>query len=119
MPAERLASYLEQTAGENLRGVVEYDQHSTDIVYVRDDLRSKHLHQTIDRILTRLTPETHGREEQSFPFGELRATVRDFEKAIVMHFPQENNQGIVVTLEPETARSLDTFVGNCRARIEE
>lgn len=112
-----LIEYLEQRAREYHRGTVRYDGDDTTVLYLRDDLKQARLTSEIDRMLSRLRPEAHPREERSFPFGELRATVRLFDEAILLHFPIGNDRGIVVSLEPETARDLNTFIGECEKRI--
>lgn len=45
--------------------------------------------------------------------------MRRFEEAIVLHFPLAKNRGIVVALEPETARDLNTFTNECLRRIQD
>lgn len=117
MGATELVNYLDSRAKEYHRGTVRYKGNQTDVVYLRDDIRKVRLESQIDRMLTRLRPEASTREEQSFPFGELRTTVRVFEDAIVLHFPTGHDRGIVVSLEPETARDLNTFIGECQRRI--
>lgn len=112
-----LIKYLEERAGEYHRGTVRYEGDDTNVLYLRDDLQEKRLTSEIDRMLSRLRPESAPKEERSFPFGELRATVRLFEQAILLHFPTGNDRGIVVSLEPETARDLNTFIGECERRI--
>jgi hypothetical protein len=71
----------------------------------------------IDRMLKRLRPEASQNEEQSFPFGDLHATVRVFDDAIILHFPVAANQGVVVSLEPDAARQLTTFINRCQQQI--
>lgn len=117
MDVGALIEYLETRAGEYHRGTLRYDGDDTTIVYLRDDIKKSRLTSEIDRMLSRLRPESAPKEERSFPFGELRATVRLFEEAILLHFPTGNDRGIVVSLEPETARDLNTFIGECEKRI--
>lgn len=117
MVEKALIDYLEQRAGEHHRGTVRYDGDDTDVLYLRDDIRETRLTSQIDRMLGRLRPEASSKEERSFPFGELNATVRLFDEAILLHFPVGNDRGIVVSLEPETARDLNTFIGECEKRI--
>lgn len=83
------------------------------MLYLRTDLREERLSSQIGRMLTRLRPEASSSEERSFPFGDMHATVRLFDAAIVLHFPTGHNRGTVVSLAPEVARELDTFVGDC------
>lgn len=113
-----LVDYLKDCVGESLRGVVRYHEDSMDLLYLREDVRESRLQSQLDRMLTRLAPESHASEERSFPLGDLYVTVRRFEEAIIMHFPTGRNRGVVVSLEPETARNLNTFTTECLRRIQ-
>lgn len=117
MSENELVDYLENRAAEYHRGTVHYDGDSTDVLHLRDDLKEKWIMSEIDRMLTRLRPESSPDEERAFPYGDMRATVRLFDEAIILHFPTGPNRGVVVALEPETATDLDTFVGECLKRI--
>lgn len=117
MSESTLIDYLEKKAGEYHRGTVRYDEADTDVLHLREDVRETRLMSQIDRMLKRIRPESSPSEVRSFPFGELNATVRLFEEAIIIHFPRGNDRGIIVSLEPETARNLNTFVGECEKRI--
>lgn len=113
MPEDALIDYLERKAGEYHRGTVRYDGNVNDVLHLRDDVKETRLTSEIDRMLKRMRPESSAKEERSFPFGELKATVRLFQEAIIIHFPRGYDRGIIVSLEPETARDLSTFIGEC------
>lgn len=117
MPTAELVEYLEDRAGEYLRGVARYRRDSTDVLYLREDIRRNRLRSQIDRMLKRVEPEATAAEERAFPFGDLYVTVRRFEEAIVMHFPTGNRRGVLVALEPDTARDLNTFTTECLDRL--
>lgn len=119
MSVTDLVDYVDDRASDYHRGTVRYEGETTEILYLREDVREKRLQSQIDRMLRRLRPETAPKEEQSFPLGDLRVTVRVFENAIILHFPLGPNRGIVVSLEPETAHNLDMFIGECERRLHE
>lgn len=114
-----LTSYLKDTTGEYLRGVVSYNGNEYDIQFIRDDLRERRLKSEVDKMIDRLRQESRSREHRAFPFGNLNGTVRSFEEAMVMHFPSTQSRGTVVTLDPEVARQLNTFIGACLKRTDE
>lgn len=118
MAVPDLQEYLEDRAGSYLGGIVRYNGNSTDVLYLRDDIREKRIQSEIDRILNRVRPESSSKGEQSFPFGDLYATVRLFEDATILHVPNGNDRGSVVSLEPGAAQDLNTFIGNCIEKIE-
>lgn len=117
MSASALIDYLEDRAGEYHRGTVRYDGGSTDVLHLREDIRERRLISEIDRMLDRLRPESSPNEERAFPFGDLSATVRIFDEAIILHFPTGTDRGVVVALEAESARDLNTFIGECHKLI--
>ena len=115
----KLTPYLKETAGEYLRGVVWYEGEEYEIRYIRDDLRTQRLKSEVDKMIDRLRRESRAGERRSFPFGEVNGTVRSFEEAMVMHFPNTQGRGTVVTFDPDVARQLNTFIGSCLDRIDD
>lgn len=113
-----LLSFLKETAGDYLRGVVWYEGDEYEIRYIRDDLRTRLLKSEVDKMIDRLRRESRSGERRSFPFGEVNGIVRSFEEAMVMHFPSTQGRGTVVTLDPEVARQLNTFIGSCLERTD-
>lgn len=119
MTERDLVNYLEDRAGEYHQGTIRYTRDDFDILHLREDVRETYLTSRIARILRRVRPESSIDETRSFQFGELTATVRLFEEVIIIHFPRGNERGVVVSLEPETASNLSTFVSECINRIQE
>jgi len=117
MALATLLSYIERQAGEYHRGTVRYDGDETDVMYLREDVKKTRLTSQIDEMLERLRPEASVSEQRAFPFGDLNATVRLFDEAILVHFPVGTDRGIVVSLEPEVARDLNAFIEGCLKRV--
>lgn len=112
-----LATYLQDRIGDLLRGVAHYQDSDFEVVYLRDDIRVERHRDEVAQMLSRITQEGTVDEEQAFPFGHLHATLRIFDAAIFLHFPIENQTGVVVACEPDVARSLNSFVGDCLDHI--
>ena len=115
--SKSLSRYLNDRVDDLLRGVVHYRDEEFEVVYLREDIREQRHRDEVEQMLSRITHEGTTEEEQSFPFGHLRATLRIFDETIFMHFPIENQTGVVVALEPEVAQSLNSFVGDCLDHI--
>lgn len=115
---QHLLTFLKEQAGDYLRGVAIYDADNYDSLYVRDDVQAEHFEDEIDRMIDRLREESRARELRDFPFDELNGTVRSFGDALVMHFPRPQERGTVITLDPEVARDLNTFMSQCLQRIK-
>jgi len=115
--AQRLVEYLRRRVGDDLRGVAFYDESGCDILYLREDLRGDDPSTVAERMISYLKHESRSRERRVFPFGELNGTVRSFEDAAVMHFPLTQARGVVVTLDPNAARQLNSFMNDCIAQL--
>ena len=115
---QHLITYLKDRAGEYLRGIAVYNPEGYETMYLRDDVRTKRFESEVDTMIDRLRQESRAREQRSFPFDDLNGTVRSFGDAMVMHFPQAQERGTVITLDPEVARQLNTFMSECLERIE-
>ena len=118
MASAVLIDFFEDRAGDMHRGTARYDGESTDVLYLRDDLREQRIQSEIDRMLNRVRSEATSKEEWSFPFGDLYAPVRVFDEATVLLFPTGRDRGIVVSLEPDSGQELNTFIGQCLQQIE-
>lgn len=117
MAPSRLVEYLEDRAGEYHRGTVSYTGDSQEVLHLRDDIEGYRLEREIAGMIDRLRSEAAREETDAFPFGDLHATVRTFDDATILHFPTGEDRGIVVSLEPGTARDLNTFIGECERRL--
>lgn len=109
MPQHRLTEYLRQRAGDYLRGVVQYDDESFEVIYVRDGLDTDAFRQRVDHIHTNIvdrpTPKT-GQES----FGKPYATLSVREHAVVINLRWNSTEGLLVGLEPDAARDLVAFI---------
>lgn len=119
MAVSDLLDFLEKRAANLHRGTARYDGDSTEVLYLRGDLQENRMRSEIDRMLNRLRSESSPKEERTFPFGDLHATVRAFEEATILHFPTGVDKGILVALESEAANDLNTFIGQCLTQIEQ
>jgi len=119
MAVKEVMDYLHRRAGDDLRGIVLYDDEAMRVIHLRNDIRKHRLKNQVEAMLDRIRPESQAAEEAAFPFGDLFVTVRRFEHAIIMHFPLKAGEGVVVALEPETAQSLNTFTSDILDRLHE
>lgn len=117
MSVRNLVEYLNERAGKYHRGTVRYEKDAIEILHLRDDIKERRLESDIKMMLERLRPESKEAEEQAFRFGELRATMRSFEQAIILHFPLGDSRGVVVSLEPEVGRNFNDFLRECLQQL--
>jgi hypothetical protein len=48
-----------------------------------------------------------------YNIGHHHCTVRTYDRAVPLHFPQGEELGTVVTLDPEAASELNRFIALC------
>ncbi|MFC7070091.1 hypothetical protein [Halobaculum lipolyticum] len=116
---EELVTYIANTAGRNLRGVAHYDadtfafelRESVDAAYDEAALRA-----IVDdmRVQDRAKPA----HERLFSVGDLYCTLRAFDDAIMLHFPQDDERGTVVSLLPDAAPQLTDFIYDTLAVLD-
>lgn len=109
MPQDRLTEFLRRRAGDYLRGIVQYDAESFEVLYVRDGIdtdafreRVEHIHSSI---VERPAPQSGGES-----FGKPYATLSVREHAVVINLRWTPTEGLLVGLEPDAARNLVAFI---------
>lgn len=96
----------------DLRMVARYDADSLQQLYMRDDVDSRrsdvefqHLHEELIRENSDGT-KLAGR----FSSGPLRSTMLAFEEFVAFHFISTDDEGYVVTVEPDTTMDVNEFM---------
>jgi hypothetical protein len=110
--AQSLVERYRQITPDGLRLVIRYEGDERDIVYVRDDVAEMYSPEELDEKVKELVVEGLGApptQEQFRLFGDMKVVVRQFEKAVVLHFPVEEFAGLAVTFDSGVAPSLDTL----------
>ena len=116
--ADRLSTYIEGRARENLRAVVRYSNNEYSLTYLRDDISESKFLQRMEEVLVNITKGGPNRGKAlTEEFGPLEASVHVREQGVILHFPIEQGTGIIVSLEPGAARQLSTFIRDCMEEI--
>ena len=118
----RLLELVRGRAGDAFRGAVRYDSDDVTVLYVREDVKTDELRETLATIVERAK-----RQEPVVPsdvygaLGETQATVELHERAAVVHFSrgQTGGRGVIISLDRDVAQGLGAFVENCMAVFEE
>lgn len=113
MGINALKEDLQERVGDRFRGLFKYDSTALEVIYLRDDLKKKRQERQFRRMLQRIQREATSAEQNAFPLGDLHATLRYFDEAIVLHLPTSQHGGVVVSLEPNVARQFNSFVNTC------
>lgn len=113
--SEALTEFLEEYVGDHLRSVIHYDEDGGEILYVRDDVADKYTEKEVEKIVrdVRLEAVEKPHQESLYAHGPLNVTVRSFEDAVEMHFPNDETSGTAVALDGEVFAIHNTFIGQC------
>jgi len=119
--ADRLTTYCRGRAGENLRSVVEYNDDSYVVAYLRDDLQAQYSEDQFDDLVQQAR-QVHTRvvavgAEES-PLGKAQATVHYFENAVVMQLVVDEKQGYFATFNSSVGQTLGAFIMDCLERVD-
>lgn len=117
MSSDEFVAFLTGRAGDYLRSVTRYDASGYDIVYLRSDLDVDAIHDRVDRahrqiVDARITAE----DEAESDLGETYTTVQIRDELVIINIPQHGSTGTLVSLEPEAARQLTSFLAECVKR---
>ena len=118
--AQSLVSFVERQAGESLRAIAEYDNADIELLYLRNDLHQREISDRVETIHDNITWVWNPKEDEKVisKLGEKRATVQVREDAVIIHLLAERKQGYLIGLEPDAARNLTTFLGECLTHVE-
>lgn len=110
--AQSLVDRYRSITPDGLRLAIWYEGDEHEIVYVRDDVAEAYSPEELDERVKELVVEGLGApptQDHFRLFGDMNAVVRQFEKAVVVHFPVEEFAGLAVTFDSDVAPSLDTL----------
>lgn len=112
---ERLVRFLEETTMGTLRTLIQYDEEGYDYLYGREDARRLDTEEELAAFIDDLREEeAHEKQrEEMYNIGPHHCTVRLYDRAVLLHFPQGDEVGTVITLDPEAASELNRFVAHC------
>ncbi|WP_436924335.1 hypothetical protein [Halosimplex amylolyticum] len=123
MPANRyqpLLQLVHNRAGDAFRGSIQYDADEWTVLYLRDDVATEHLKDSMDAIVDRArTAEPVVPDAEYDRLGGTQATVELHDRAALLHFYEAPTAGILVSLDRDVAKGLGQFVSSCNAVLDE
>jgi hypothetical protein len=113
---DALVEFLREAAGDRLRGVVRYRADDYRFLFDREDAgwgpsEQADLETFVDQF--RHAELEEAERTDALNVGNHHATVRLYDEAVVLHFPQGEDVGTLVSLDPAAAASLAEFVSAC------
>ena len=123
MPAERyqpLLQLVHNRAGDSFRGAVRYDADDWSVLYIRDELATDQLRDSMATVVERArNSEPVVPEEQYEQIGATQAIVELHDRAVVLHFREGPSRGLLASLDRDVAQGLGQFVNSCSSVLEE
>ena len=114
-----LVAFTRDQAGSNLRTIVHYGESTYDVMYLRDDLSYPDVLDRLEEVLTNLTNSNSVTGfNLTSELGHLKSSMHVREHGVIMNFPLRNG-GVLISLEPESAAQLMSFVAECQQRIQQ
>lgn len=116
--ANRLVEYLNEQAGEYLRGAIHYSADDYFTLYLRDDIKSLYPPEKLDELARYYRQEELNQaSDEPFNLGTNHCGVKFYDETILFHFTQGENVGTVITLEPEAGRDIVAFISECLEQL--
>ena len=123
MPAERyqpLLQLVHTRAGDSFRGAVRYDADDWSVLYIRDELATGQLRDSMATIIDRArNSEPVIPEDQYDQIGETQAVVELYDHAVLLHFREGASRGLIASLDRDIAQGLGQFVNSCNSVLDE
>lgn len=115
----QLHEFVEQQAGDAYRAAFHYDEDGIERIHVRDDLPRDRLEEVVPDVYDRVQ-RTRAllRKEDYPPLGPARATTEVHDDGVVLHFPESEKEGVIVSLDRDVARQLTGFVVRCTSILD-
>lgn len=110
---ERLTKFVEQRAGDYFRTAISFTEDDWELLYRRSDLPRERVEKRGDEIVDRVRRQEPAREPDG-PFGEFAAAIQLYENGVFAIIREGASEGVLISLESEAARSLASFIHECR-----
>lgn len=113
--------YATERFGEKLRAVGYATEHEITYTFMRDDVSELYDDLAFSRIRDELVLSTleQRHHEGLYDAGSLKATVRIFEKAVMVVFDDLVEDGaVILSFDTDAECSFVEFIGTCRSHLE-
>lgn len=117
--SQLLVKFVRKEAGKSLRAVVEYDHTDIEVLHHREGLTEETVVRRTRSIYDQVV-QVSGSQEDALTdeLGRKRATLQVREEVVIIHLLESQLQGHIISLEPDAARDLTTFLAECLKYVE-
>jgi len=116
--ASKLVDFLQEQAGDYLRGAIHYSEDDYVSLYLREDVMDLYSSEKMTELAAYYRQKNKEQTaEEPFNLGINHCSVNFYDDAILFHFTQGDSVGTVITLEPEAGRNIVGFITECLKRL--
>lgn len=116
--ANQLVDFLEDQAGDTLRGAVHYTKDDYEVIYLRDDVEALYPDEKLEELFQYYRRRNAEKSDPApFDLGNRHCSVACYDDAILFHFTQGESVGTVITLDPEAGRDMLSFITDCLEQL--
>ncbi|MFB6184869.1 MAG: hypothetical protein ABEI96_09970 [Haloarculaceae archaeon] len=108
----QLITFLIETTDGHLKALVRYEADTYETIWTREDVREWYADTDLEPLM-RAFRENEPRQvyqTDRWENGPHHATARFYDRSLVIHFPQGDDYGTIVALDPEFAHDLASFI---------
>lgn len=112
LPCSRLLTWLQNEHGEDLRVLLRYDGGDHEWLYRREDVVANYPEAEFEKSVETyrdIEPLVHDQSE-IIDGGALRATVNIYDEIVLLQFPLEPGEGVVVSFDANVGKDLVEIV---------
>lgn len=114
-----LHQFVMERAGDSYRTAFYYHAGGWETLHVREDVATAELAKSVPRAVERArNKRAFLRGEEYPPLGETTATTEVHENGVILHFPENSQEGILLSLDRDAAQRLAAFVDQAMSVLE-
>lgn len=115
--SNRLLDYVQRRAGDYFRGCATYSADGAELLTKRDGLDERTMNDRVEEMYRAI--RLQDRFDAVDTLGPPSAIIQLRQKAVLVHFPVDDEYGYLLGMEPEAARDLHSFVSECHTIIHD
>ena len=116
--ANELVDFLQEQAGEYLRGAIHYSHDDYEVLFMRADVADRYSSADLQTQFEYFRGENRDQTAaEAFDLGTNHCTVDFYDDAILFHFTQGEDVGTVITMDPAAGRDIVQFITRCIAQL--
>lgn len=115
----RLPERLREEVGDALRVIGTYDGSDYEMHYLREDVQAEYRWEEFGETFSQIGIEGMGYShfQDLFRIGEMNCAIYGFEEAFVFHFPHDDFNGLVVSVDSDVQLNPHAITGKALAAM--